>query len=65
MVALYGPNSITAAPVGAIKRPSDVPPAVESVAAAPLIAAIALCAAWVNSDGWVIKGCPEMRQSSV
>ncbi len=30
MVALSGPNSMTCAPVGAMKRPSDVPPDVDS-----------------------------------
>ena len=41
MVAFKGPNSTTCAPVGAIKRPSDVPPLVESSAVGALAAFLA------------------------
>jgi len=63
MVAFRGPNSTTCAPVGAIKRPSDVPPAVESSESKPHVSFIAFCVALTSSPGLVKKACPDKAQS--
>ena len=41
IVALTGPNSTTCGQILPMKRPSDVPPVVESVVATPVFASIA------------------------
>ncbi len=65
MVALTGPSSSTWAPVGAIKRPSEVPPEVESSVSIPLTLRIAARVASTRSPAGVRKGSPESFQSSV
>ncbi len=48
MVALHGPNSITCGQILAMKRPSEVPPVVESSVFTPVSAAMAAASASVS-----------------
>ena len=61
MVALIRPNSATSQPVVAMKRPSEVPPEVESSASIFCTNFIALLRAAANLPLRVKKGLPDKR----
>ena len=48
IVSLTTPSSIVSAPVGAINRPSEVPPPVEHIVSMPAISFIAAVAASIK-----------------
>ncbi len=65
IVALHGPNSMTCGQILAMKRPSDVPPVVDSSAVTPVSSRMALTSASVSEPRGVRKGSPPSSQSSV
>ena len=62
MVALTGPNSTSSLATRLMKRPSEVPPVVDSSAWWPVISAMARPSASVSLPGWVRKGWPDSCQ---
>ena len=58
MLALGGPSSITCGQICAMKRPSLVPPVVDSSVVMPVSARMACCTAVTRSPGVVRKGWP-------
>ena len=65
MLSLTGPTSTTCAPVGAMKRPSEVPPAVDNSVSISHTSRIAACAASTSSPRGVKNAWPDSDQSSV
>ena len=63
MVALMGPNSMTCGQMREMKRPSLVPPEVDSSVSIPVSARIASWIAPTSSPGVVRKGSPPTTQS--
>ena len=63
MVALTGPSSITSAPVGAMNRASEVPPAVESSGSMPDTSRTAAVTASRSGPPRVRNGAAECCQS--
>ena len=62
-MALIGPNSSTCAPVGAMKRPSEVPPEVDSSVFMPTTWLMALTAAATSYPSAVKNGKPDRFHS--
>jgi hypothetical protein len=63
MLALIGPNSITCGQMREMKRPSLVPPVVESSVSSPVSAADRLLHRATSSPGVVRKGWPPTVQA--
>ena len=63
MLSLTGPNSISSLQIFLMKRPSEVPPVVESVQAMPACSRIAAARASLSSPGVVRKGSPPSVQA--
>ena len=63
IVALHGPSSTTSTSLGAMNRPSEVPPAVDSSVFSPERFSIAAWTAGIRAPAVVRKGGPESRQS--
>src|SRR5207237_322180 len=63
--AFTTPSSTTCAPRGAMKRPSDVPPPVESLGRVPVTCATASATASESRPGAVWNGSPDTNHSSV
>jgi hypothetical protein len=64
MVALMGPSSSTWAPVGAMKRPSEVPPTVDGVVRPPVTRLDGVAAGVQQLGPGRQEGFPGQRQSS-
>ena len=61
---LLGPSSTTWVPVGAINRPSEVPPEVDNSVSIFKQSLILAFTAEISSPPWVIKGSPDNRHST-
>ena len=63
MLALTGPNSTTSLQILEMKRPSDVPPVVESSVSTPVSLRIACARASLSAPGVVRNGSPPSVQA--
>lgn len=64
MLALIGPNSTSSAAMRLMKRPSEVPPLVDSCGLTPQVLSMAVLIAAVRMPGGVRKGLPDRAQTS-
>ena len=64
MLALIGPNSTTCGQMRAMKRPSEVPPVVDSTGVRPVSSWMARLSAWLRLPGGVRKVSPPSVQAS-
>ncbi len=63
MLALRGPNSTTCGQISAMKRPSEVPPVVDSSGVTPVTSRIASLRMLQSAPRGVRNGLPERLQS--